>query len=68
LVRQGDLSDRTYSLLVARNAATGEVKYFISNAPADTPYLFTVNLSFPSVFCQRAASTRSRPSPQFGRF
>jgi SRSO17 transposase len=37
LVRRGELSDRTYWLIVARNLATGEVKYFISNAPADTP-------------------------------
>jgi SRSO17 transposase len=37
LVRRGALSSRTYWLLVARNPATAEVKYFISNAPADTP-------------------------------
>lgn len=36
LVRRGELSQRTYWLLVARNLATEEVKYFISNAPADT--------------------------------
>jgi SRSO17 transposase len=36
LVRRGELSQRTYWLLVARNVATGEVKYFICNAPADT--------------------------------
>jgi SRSO17 transposase len=36
LVRRGELSDRTYWLIVARNVVTGEVKYFIANAPADT--------------------------------
>ncbi len=36
LVRRGEVSKRTYWLIVARNVATGEVKYFISNAPADT--------------------------------
>ena len=36
LVRNGELTDRTYGLIVARNVATGEVKYFISNAPPET--------------------------------
>jgi len=36
LPRRGELSTRTYWLLVARNLATGEVKYFLSNAPGDT--------------------------------
>jgi len=36
LVRGGELTNRTYWLIVARNVATGQVKYFISNAPADT--------------------------------
>jgi SRSO17 transposase len=36
LLRRGELSQRTYWLLVARNLATAEVKYFISNAPAET--------------------------------
>jgi SRSO17 transposase len=36
LARRGELSERTYGLIVARNAATGEVKYFLSNASADT--------------------------------
>lgn len=36
LVRRGELSDRTYWLIVARNLTTGEVKYFLSNASADT--------------------------------
>jgi len=31
------VSQRTYWLIVACNAATGEVKYFLSNAPVDTP-------------------------------
>ena len=37
LTRKRRATDRTYWLIVARNAATGEVKYFVSNAPADTP-------------------------------
>ncbi len=36
LIRRGVVTDRTYWLIVARNLATGEVKYFLSNAPADT--------------------------------
>ena len=34
LVRDGE---RTDWLIVARNPATGETKYFVSNAPSDTP-------------------------------
>lgn len=37
LLRQGQVTERTYWLIVARNLATGEVKYFISNAPPETP-------------------------------
>jgi SRSO17 transposase len=37
LLRDGDVSRRTYWLIVARNEASGEVKYFVCNAPADTP-------------------------------
>jgi SRSO17 transposase len=33
LSRNGAPTDRTYWLIVAKNAATGEIKYFISNAP-----------------------------------
>jgi SRSO17 transposase len=46
LVRRGELSDRTYWLIVAHNAATGEVKYFISNAPADTPVEKLLRVAF----------------------
>jgi SRSO17 transposase len=46
LVRNGELSDRTYWLIVARNAATGEVKYFISNAPPDTPLETMLRVAF----------------------
>jgi len=34
LIRHGIVTDRTYWLIVARNLATNEVKYFLSNAPA----------------------------------
>jgi SRSO17 transposase len=46
LVRDGELSDRTYWLIVARNVTTGEVKYFISNAPADTPVEKLLRVAF----------------------
>jgi SRSO17 transposase len=46
LVRRGTLSDRTYWLIVARNVATGEVKYFISNAPAETPVEKLLRVAF----------------------
>jgi SRSO17 transposase len=46
LVRRGELSKRTYWLIVARNAATGEVKYFISNAPVDTPVEKLLRVAF----------------------
>ncbi len=45
-VRRGTLSDRTYWLIVARNVATGEMKYFISNAPADTPLEKLLRVAF----------------------
>lgn len=46
LARHGELSHRTYWLIVARNVATGEVKYFISNAPADTPVEKLLRVAF----------------------
>ena len=46
LVRRGELTPRTYWLLVARNQATGEVKYFIANAPADTAVETLVRVAF----------------------
>jgi SRSO17 transposase len=46
LARRGELSDRTYWLIVARNAATSEVKYFISNAPADMPVETLLRVAF----------------------
>ena len=36
LQRDGKPTDRTYWLIVARNVETGEVKYFVSNAPPQT--------------------------------
>ena len=46
LVRRGELSERTYWLLVARNMATGEVKYFLSNASADVPIEKLLRVAF----------------------
>ncbi len=37
LLHNGQPSERTYWLIVAENTTTGEVKYFVSNAPAATP-------------------------------
>jgi SRSO17 transposase len=45
-VRRGALAKRTYWLIVACNVATGEVKYFISNAPADTPVEKLLRVAF----------------------
>lgn len=46
LVRNGELTNRTYWLIVARNVATEEVKYFISNAPPDTPLEKLLRVAF----------------------
>lgn len=46
LLRGGRPTARTYWLIVARNAATGEVKYFVSNAPADTPLEKLLRVAF----------------------
>jgi SRSO17 transposase len=46
LVRNGEVTTRTYWLIVARNPATGEVKYFLSNAPADTPLETLMRVAF----------------------
>jgi SRSO17 transposase len=46
LIRKRRATDRTYWLIVARNAATGEVKYFVSNAPADTPLERLLRVAF----------------------
>lgn len=46
LVRRGEVSERTHWLIVARNVATGEVKYFLSNAPADTPLEKLMRVAF----------------------
>jgi SRSO17 transposase len=46
LLRRGELTDRTYWLIVARNLATGEVKYFFSNASADTPVSKLLRVAF----------------------
>lgn len=46
LVRDGELTERTYWLIVARNPATGETKYFVSNAPANTPLDRLLRIAF----------------------
>lgn len=46
LVRDGDLTERTYWLIVAHNPATGETKYFLSNAPSDTPLDRLLRIAF----------------------
>jgi hypothetical protein len=46
LLREGQLTARTYWLLVARNVATGEVTYCVSNAPPDTPLEKLLRVAF----------------------
>ena len=46
LVRRGELTNRTYWLIVACNRATFETKYFISNAPANTPVEKLLRVAF----------------------
>jgi SRSO17 transposase len=42
----GGPTDRTYWLIVARSARTGEVKYFVSNAPPRTALLTLLKVAF----------------------
>ena len=42
----GKPSDRTYWLIVARNVQSGEVKYFVSNAPPKTKLLTLLKVAF----------------------
>jgi SRSO17 transposase len=46
ITRTGKLSERTYWLIVARNLTTGEVKYFLSNAPTHTPVEKLIRVAF----------------------
>jgi SRSO17 transposase len=46
LLRDGQVTNRTYWLIVARNLTTGEVKYFVSNAPAATPLEKLMRVAF----------------------
>jgi SRSO17 transposase len=46
LARNGEPTERTYWLIVARNPATGEVKYFVSNAPPKTALATLMKVAF----------------------
>lgn len=46
VVSQGGLPTEHVTLVVARNVATDEVKYFLSNAPADTPLTVLLHVAF----------------------
>ena len=46
LSRDGSPTGRTYWLIVARNAATGEVKHFVSNAPPRTALTTLLKVAF----------------------
>lgn len=46
LLRQGRATERSYWLIVARNVATGEVKYFLSKAPPETPLEKLLRIAF----------------------
>jgi SRSO17 transposase len=45
-VQGGQWSDRTYWLIWARNVATGEEKYFLSNAPVNTKLQTLLRVAF----------------------
>lgn len=46
LQRDGRPTERTYWLIVAKNTATGEVKYFVANAPPRTALLTLLKVAF----------------------
>jgi SRSO17 transposase len=46
LARDGRPTDRTYWLVVAKSTRTGEVKYFVSNAPPRTALLTLLKVAF----------------------
>jgi SRSO17 transposase len=46
LARDGRPTDRTYWLIVARSIATGQVKYFVSNAPPKTALTTLMKVAF----------------------
>ena len=46
LARDGLPTDRTYWLIVAKNAGTGEMKYFLSNAPPRTALKTLLGVAF----------------------
>lgn len=46
LARDGKPTDRTYWLIAARNSRTGEMKYFVSNAPPKTALLTLMKVAF----------------------
>lgn len=46
LQRDGKPTDRTYWLIVAKSAETGEEKYFVSNAPPKTALLTLLKVAF----------------------
>lgn len=46
LSRDGRPADRTHWLIVARNVRTGQVKYFVSNAPPRTKLLTLMKVAF----------------------
>jgi SRSO17 transposase len=46
LAREGEPTDRTYWLIVAKNVDTGEVKHFVSNAPPRTQLKTLLRIAF----------------------
>jgi SRSO17 transposase len=46
LARDGRPTERTYWLIVARNVQTGEIKYFVSNAPPRTAVTTLMQVAF----------------------
>jgi len=46
LQRDGKPTDRTYWLIAAKNVQTGEIKYFVSNAPPQTDLMKLLKVAF----------------------
>lgn len=61
LQRDGTPTDRTYWMIVARNIQTGEIKYFISNAPPRTS-LTRNSKGDTRPYGQRLINASSRPN------
>lgn len=67
LLREKRATQRTYWLIVACNRATGEVKYFVSNASPDTPLAQLLRVAFRRWHVEHALRV-SKSEIGFGHF